>query len=62
MAKLAVTAEVVVRVSFLVMNLEKTLSGILSFLFGVWQGMLEQRFPAGSGRLTWTPVPLSATG
>ena len=62
MAKLAVTAEAVVMVSFLVMNLEKILSGILSFLFGLWQWVLEQRFPAGPGRQTWTPVPLSATG
>jgi hypothetical protein len=62
MAKLAATVEVVVRVSFQMMNLENILSMILSFLLRLWQWMLEQRFPGGSGRQTWTPVPLSATG
>ena len=36
MAKLAGTSEVVVMVSFIVMNLEKILSGVLSFLFLQW--------------------------
>ncbi|MCP4343582.1 MAG: IS5 family transposase, partial [Desulfobulbaceae bacterium] len=36
MAKLAVTSEAVIMVSFIVMNLEKLLSGILLCLLGVW--------------------------
>ena len=36
MAKLAGTSEVVVMVSFIVMNLEKILSGVLSFLLLRW--------------------------
>jgi len=36
--------------------------GILSFLFGLWQWMLEQRFPAGPGRQKGTPIHLLATG
>jgi hypothetical protein len=36
MAKLAETSEVVIMVSFIVMNLEKILSSILLFLPGLW--------------------------
>ena len=45
MAKLKPTAETMVMVSFLVMNLEKILAGILSFLFFFAQYMLEGRLP-----------------
>ena len=62
MAKLAVTSETVVMVSFLVMNLEKILSGILSFLFGLWQWMLEQSSPVCAGGQKGTPIHLLATG
>ena len=37
MAKLAGTSEVVIMVAFMVMNLEKILSGLLIFLLYVWQ-------------------------
>jgi len=37
MAKLAGTSEVVIMISFLVMNLEKILSGCLIFLLYIWQ-------------------------
>ena len=39
MAKLAGTSEVVIMVSFLVMNLEKILSGCLIFLLYIWQSL-----------------------
>ena len=48
MAKLAITSEAVVIVSFLAMNLEKILAGIISFLFLLWQWMLEQGSPGYS--------------
>ena len=41
MAKLAITSEAVVMVSFMVMNLEKILAGIVSFLFLLWQWLLD---------------------
>ena len=37
MAKLSGTSEVVIMVSFMVMNLEKILSGCLIFLLYIWQ-------------------------
>jgi IS5 family transposase len=40
MTKLAQTSEVSIVVSFIVMNLEKILSGILSFLFFIWSLLL----------------------
>jgi transposase, IS5 family len=36
MTKLAQTSEVAIKVSFIVMNLEKILSGLISFLLFVW--------------------------
>jgi len=39
MAKLAGTSEVVIMVSFIVMNLEKILSGCLIFLLYIWQSL-----------------------
>ena len=61
MAKLAITSEAVVMVSFLVMNLEKILAGIISFLFLLWQWMLERGSPDYSMRQRWIPVDLSGT-
>ncbi|RKY11518.1 MAG: hypothetical protein DRP65_04055 [Planctomycetota bacterium] len=40
MTKLAQTSEVSIVVSFIVMNLEKILSGVISFLFFVWNWLL----------------------
>jgi transposase, IS5 family len=40
MTKLAQTSEVAIMVSFIVMNLEKILSGILSFLLFIWSWLL----------------------
>jgi len=37
MAKLAITSEAVIMVSFLVMNLEKILSGLIFFVIGFWR-------------------------
>ncbi len=42
MTKLAQTSEVSIVVSFIVMNLEKILSGVISFLFFVWNWLLER--------------------
>ena len=39
MAKLAGTSEVVIMISFMVMNLEKILSGCLIFLLYIWQSL-----------------------
>jgi IS5 family transposase len=39
MAKLAGTSEVVIMISFMVMNLEKILSGCLIFLLRIWQSL-----------------------
>ena len=46
MAKLKQTAETVIMVSFLVMNLENILARILSFLFFAVQALLEELFSA----------------
>jgi len=43
MMKLAQTSEVSIMISFIVMNLEKILTGILSFLLFVWRWLLERR-------------------
>ena len=40
MTKLAQTSEVAIMVSFIVMNLEKILTGILSFLLFIWSRLL----------------------
>jgi len=40
MTKLAQASEVSIVVSFIVMNLEKILSGVISFLFFVWNWLL----------------------
>ena len=61
MAKLAITSEAVVMVSFLVMNLEKILAGIIFFLFLLWRWMLEQDSPEYSMRQRWTPAYFSGT-
>ena len=42
MTKLAQTSEVSIVVAFIVMNLEKILSGVISFLFFVWKWLLER--------------------
>jgi IS5 family transposase len=39
MTKLAQTSEVSIVVSFIVMNLEKILTGIISFLLFIWSGL-----------------------
>ena len=41
MTKLAQTSEVSIVVAFIVMNLEKILSGVISFLLFVWKPLLE---------------------
>jgi len=46
MARLKQTAETVISVSFLVMNLEKVRAWILSFLFFVLKGVFQRRFSA----------------
>jgi len=61
MAKLAITSEAVVMVSFLVMNLEKILAGIISFLFLLCQWMLEQASPDHSTRQRRIPAYRSGT-
>ncbi|MGD0786126.1 MAG: hypothetical protein ABR969_09985 [Sedimentisphaerales bacterium] len=61
MAKLAITSEAVVIVSFLAMNLEKILAGIISFLFLFWRWMLEQVMQGRSGQQKWTSATLWAT-
>ena len=43
MAKLAGTSETVIMVAFIVMNLEKILSGCLCFLLHIWQKLLFVR-------------------
>ena len=43
MAKLAGTSETVIMVAFIVMNLEKILSGCLYFLLHIWQKLLFAR-------------------
>jgi hypothetical protein len=43
MAKLAQTSEVSIMISFIVMNLEKILSGVISFLLFVWKPLLERQ-------------------
>jgi len=45
MTKLAHTSEVSIMVSFIVMNLEKILTGVLSFLFFAWQWLLARLRP-----------------
>ena len=47
MTKLAQTSEVSIMISFLVMNLEKILTGILSFLFSVWRWLWARLRPGG---------------
>jgi hypothetical protein len=42
MTKLAQTSEVAIMVSFIVMNLEKILSGILSFLLFIWSRLIAR--------------------
>jgi len=43
MTKLAQTSEVSIVVAFIVMNLEKILSGVISFLLFVWKWLLERQ-------------------
>ena len=45
MTKLAHTSEVSIRIPFLVMNLEKILTGILSFVLFVWRWLLARLQP-----------------
>ena len=45
MTKLARTSEVSIMISFIVMNLEKILTGILSFLLCVWRWLLARLLP-----------------
>lgn len=45
MTKLAQTSEVSILISFLVMNLEKILTGILSFLFFLWRSLWARLQP-----------------
>ena len=45
MTKLAQTSEVSIMISFIVMNLEKILTGILSFLLFVWRWLLARLRP-----------------
>lgn len=55
MTKLAHTSEVAITITFMVMNLEKILSGIVYFLLCVWQWLLERKRLGGlSGT---SPIP-----
>jgi len=45
MTKLARTSEVSIMVSFIVMNLEKVLTEVLSFLFFAWRWLLARLRP-----------------
>ena len=59
MTKLAETSEVSILISFIVMNLEKILTGVLSFLLFVWQWLL-----AGLRPNDWRggqPIPTDLT-
>lgn len=55
MAKLAITSETVIMVSFMVMNLEKILAGILSVLLFMVQYMRDKGLHNSLKRPQWTP-------
>lgn len=60
MAKLAITSETVIMVSFMVMNLEKILGGILFLSLFVVQDMLVKGWRSCLGRPRWTSYSLPA--
>ena len=60
MTKLAQTSEVSIVVAFIVMNLEKILSGAISFLFFVWKWLLERQLLEDMRRENQEPTVLKA--
>lgn len=60
MAKLAITSETVIMVSFMVMNLEKILSRILFLCLFVVQDMLAKGLRSRLERVRWMPNSLQA--
>ena len=62
MTKLAQTSEVSILVAFIVMNLEKILSGVISFLFFVWNWLLERPRLEDMKRESQMPTVLKAIG
>jgi hypothetical protein len=61
MTKLAETSEVSIVVSFIVMNLEKILSGVISFLLFVWKWLLERPRLKDMRRQNQVPIVLKTT-
>jgi len=60
MTKLAQTSEVSIVVAFIVMNLEKILSGVISFLLFVWKWLLERQRLEDMRRENQVPTVLEA--
>ena len=60
MTKLAQTSEVSIVVAFIVMNLEKILSGAISFLLFVWKWLLERQRLEDMRRENQAPTVLEA--
>ena len=60
MTKLAHTSEVSIVVAFIVMNLEKILSGVISFLLFVWKWLLERQRLEDMRRENQVPTVLKA--
>jgi len=60
MTKLAQTSEVSIVVAFIVMNLEKILSGVVSFLLFVWKWLLERQRLEDMRRENQVPTVLKA--
>ena len=60
MTKLAQTSEVSIVVAFIVMNLEKILSGVISFLLFVWKWLLERQRLEDMRRENQVPIVLKA--
>lgn len=60
MTKLAQTSEVSIVVAFIVMNLEKILSGVISFLLFVWKWLLERQRLEDMRRENQVPTVLKA--
>jgi len=60
MTKLAQTSEVSIVVAFIVMNLEKILSGVVSFLLCLWKWLLERQRLEDMRRENQVPTVLKA--
>ena len=62
MTKLAQTSEVSIVVAFIMMNLEKILSGVISFLLFAWKWLLERQRLEDMRRENKVPTVLKAAG